>query len=154
MFLTNIIVIMLSFLDIFIIYATFNKSVEYVDSYINYIKILKLCWFFFFFQAEDGIRDADVTGVQTCALPILSITLTNTIRAQDAQGRGGRQGGAQSGPSNTDKRPYDKHDFSGVWTHYPEDFGLRSEERRVGKECRSGWWPAQQKDKMRDYTHR
>ena len=25
----------------------------------------------FFFQAEDGIRDADVTGVQTCALPIL-----------------------------------------------------------------------------------
>src|SRR6266699_7321989 len=26
---------------------------------------------FFFFQAEDGIRDADVTGVQTCALPIL-----------------------------------------------------------------------------------
>src|SRR5690554_7791978 len=29
--------------------------------------------FFFFFQAEDGIRDADVTGVQTCALPILGI---------------------------------------------------------------------------------
>src|SRR5207245_7005195 len=28
--------------------------------------------FFFFFQAEDGIRDATVTGVQTCALPILS----------------------------------------------------------------------------------
>src|SRR6266498_4478874 len=30
--------------------------------------------FFFFFQAEDGIRDADVTGVQTCALPISTIT--------------------------------------------------------------------------------
>src|SRR5256886_14785984 len=29
--------------------------------------------FFFFFQAEDGIRDLTVTGVQTCALPILSI---------------------------------------------------------------------------------
>ena len=28
--------------------------------------------FFFFFQAEDGIRDIGVTGVQTCALPILS----------------------------------------------------------------------------------
>src|SRR6266498_3368752 len=27
-------------------------------------------YYFFFFQAEDGIRDADVTGVQTCALPI------------------------------------------------------------------------------------
>src|SRR5690606_40182649 len=29
------------------------------------------CFFFFFFQAEDGIRDFHVTGVQTCALPIL-----------------------------------------------------------------------------------
>src|SRR5437773_11262671 len=29
-------------------------------------------FFFFFFQAEDGIRDRDVTGVQTCALPILN----------------------------------------------------------------------------------
>src|SRR5260370_28778619 len=29
--------------------------------------------FFFFFQAEDGIRDSSVTGVQTCALPILSV---------------------------------------------------------------------------------
>src|SRR5437773_10581864 len=28
------------------------------------------CCIFFFFQAEDGIRDRDVTGVQTCALPI------------------------------------------------------------------------------------
>src|SRR6266704_4878930 len=28
-------------------------------------------YFFFFFQAEDGIRDRNVTGVQTCALPIL-----------------------------------------------------------------------------------
>src|SRR5690554_7162042 len=28
--------------------------------------------YFFFFQAEDGIRDADVTGVQTCALPIFT----------------------------------------------------------------------------------
>src|SRR2546422_2530395 len=27
-------------------------------------------WAFFFFQAEDGIRDVAVTGVQTCALPI------------------------------------------------------------------------------------
>src|SRR5256885_13611699 len=29
-------------------------------------------WFFFFFQAEDGIRDYKVTGVQTCALPIFA----------------------------------------------------------------------------------
>src|SRR5690554_7171039 len=32
---------------------------------------------FFFFQAEDGIRDADVTGVQTCALPILDFFPSN-----------------------------------------------------------------------------
>src|SRR5690554_5832034 len=32
-------------------------------------------FFFFFFQAEDGIRDADVTGVQTCALPISTLLL-------------------------------------------------------------------------------
>src|SRR3712207_6910523 len=33
--------------------------------------VLFLYSFFFFFQAEDGIRDIGVTGVQTCALPIL-----------------------------------------------------------------------------------
>src|SRR2546425_6061872 len=32
--------------------------------------VLKSCFIFFFFQAEDGIRDKLVTGVQTCALPI------------------------------------------------------------------------------------
>ena len=36
---------------------------------INRLYILLI--FFFFFQAEDGIRDYKVTGVQTCALPIL-----------------------------------------------------------------------------------
>src|SRR3712207_4586383 len=35
---------------------------------------MSLTSFFFFFQAEDGIRDIDVTGVQTCALPISSYT--------------------------------------------------------------------------------
>src|SRR3989449_9998869 len=33
-----------------------------------------LVFFFFFFQAEDGIRDVAVTGVQTCALPIIMLT--------------------------------------------------------------------------------
>ena len=32
--------------------------------------LVLVCVFFFFFQAEDGIRDVAVTGVQTCALPI------------------------------------------------------------------------------------
>src|SRR5260370_4670678 len=43
---------------------------------------------FFFFQAEDGIRDSSVTGVQTCALPILmtifvSVALGSTLRAAE-----------------------------------------------------------------------
>src|SRR2546429_4591656 len=37
-------------------------SIYYIDYFV----------FFFFFQAEDGIRDVAVTGVQTCALPISS----------------------------------------------------------------------------------
>src|SRR5205085_3059842 len=53
--------------------------------------------FFFFFQAEDGIRDLTVTGVQTCALPILfakafvsdshriSLATTNSRRDQNAR---------------------------------------------------------------------
>src|ERR1019366_8533361 len=36
-------------------------------------------FFFFFFQAEDGIRDWSVTGVQTCALPILGIGLDGAV---------------------------------------------------------------------------
>src|SRR5436305_3962902 len=40
--------------------------------------------FVFFFQAEDGIRDADVTGVQTCALPIL-LAASNTLSSKFVQ---------------------------------------------------------------------
>src|SRR3712207_1289181 len=46
-------------------------SVCYSDLLAAYI--MKPLQFFFFFQAEDGIRDIGVTGVQTCALPILII---------------------------------------------------------------------------------
>src|SRR5256885_3981109 len=41
----------------------------------------------FFFQAEDGIRDYKVTGVQTCALPISSSALTVTVWARDDSAR-------------------------------------------------------------------
>src|SRR5580692_6294262 len=43
----------------------------------------RLCsfWFFFFFQAEDGIRDLTVTGVQTCALPISGKTKVGEVFA-------------------------------------------------------------------------
>src|SRR2546430_6046451 len=43
-----------------------------VQSRLLRCELLSLCIFFFFFQAEDGIRDLTVTGVQTCALPILA----------------------------------------------------------------------------------
>src|SRR5688572_33200494 len=76
----------------------------------------------FFFQAEDGIRDLTVTGVQTCALPICA-----NRRAPD---RGGHQGGRHGALRREVRR------------HRP-----RSEERRVGKECRSRWSPYKQKKK-------
>src|SRR5437762_6066574 len=94
---------------------------------------MSLTYAFFFFQAEDGIRDTSVTGVQTCALPISHRSdqlllqrygqkcfvlvgvgklrlQTRTDRLQLRIGRVERDARAQ-----------------------------RSEERRVGKECRSRW---------------
>src|SRR5256886_11299842 len=40
---------------------------------------------FFFFQAEDGIRDLTVTGVQTCALPISQFDLMHSLRSLQAR---------------------------------------------------------------------
>src|SRR2546429_7110817 len=45
-------------------------------------------WCMFFFQAEDGIRDVAVTGVQTCALPILSLAARDDGARPDAAGAG------------------------------------------------------------------
>src|SRR2546429_3868507 len=55
---------------------------------------------FFFFQAEDGIRDVAVTGVQTCALPIShparpTSMATTTSPRRDRAGPAGRSGRAQ-----------------------------------------------------------
>src|SRR5690349_24637450 len=69
-----------------------------------------LFFFFFFFQAEDGIRDLYVTGVQTCALPIC---LPEIVRDDDDR---------IVILCDTRKTP---------------QCGRRSEERRVGKECRT-----------------
>src|SRR5438270_10505155 len=74
--------------------------------------------FFFFFQAEDGIRDLTVTGVQTCALPI-SLADRRGLDQRDAQ-----------------DRAFLARPAAGVRRQ-----GIRSEERRVGKECRSRWSP-------------
>src|SRR5215510_16204814 len=67
-------------------------------------------FFFFFFQAEDGIRDGHVTGVQTCALPIYLRNAGMMALEAQAVGRDDAVELVQRG---------------------------RSEERRVGKECRS-----------------
>src|SRR6266853_4357965 len=47
-------------------------------------------FFFFFFQAEDGIRDLTVTGVQTCALPIWARDALGLGRPADALARAAR----------------------------------------------------------------
>src|SRR5688572_17151266 len=48
-------------------------------------QIVCLLFFFFFFQAEDGIRDLTVTGVQTCALPILTLILALTDQVGESR---------------------------------------------------------------------
>src|SRR3712207_7030676 len=88
---------------------------------------------YFCFQAEDGIRDIGVTGVQTCALPIF--------------------GGGPSGPGGIVVTLL-RDPLSSRWRREagdPSRWGesrfarsaalRRSEERRVGKECRSRWSP-------------
>src|SRR5439155_3822511 len=77
----------------------------------------------FFFQAEDGIRDGHVTGVQTCALPISA-----PRRRWVSSGRcSDRSPGSRSGCRR----------------------GRGSEERRVGKECISRRWSNEKKKKFR-----
>src|SRR3712207_7213591 len=91
--------------------------------------------FFFFFQAEDGIRDIGVTGVQTCALPILMfygrgagmMPTGSAVMADIMETARNIRFGATSRVQCTcfEEKP-------------TQD---RSEERRVGKECRSRWSP-------------
>src|SRR6266511_3769607 len=59
------------------------RSNIYPSDSVNYVKET-FCsfYFFYFFQAEDGIRDFHVTGVQTCALPILTLRGTLPSRAE------------------------------------------------------------------------
>src|SRR2546426_1474651 len=92
----------------------------------------------FFFQAEDGIRDYKVTGVQTCALPIW--TRSPSMKAA-----------ATSRSSHimvvcfkilSSRSSLSRFTSSGTGGGEGRDEGnSRSEERRVGKECRSRWSP-------------
>src|SRR5574339_693482 len=75
---------------------------------------------FFFFQEEDGIRDRLVTGVQTCALPIYQRVPVEPPARDRARLHLARAARSRA---------------------------RRSEERRVGKECRSRWSPYHSKKK-------
>src|SRR5258706_8670654 len=97
--------------------------------------------YFFFFQAEDGIRDWSVTGVQTCALPIF-MTLIKTVGIKDLKNnlsahlRDVRRGARILVSDRSTVVAELREPTSGY--SVPE---VRSEERRVGKECRSRWSP-------------
>src|SRR3712207_7360263 len=88
--------------------------------------------YYFFFQAEDGIRDIGVTGVQTCALPIFAAVRGSARTRSRTRGRR-RRGHAAS--RRATPRPRAPRPPRGGRTC------PRSEERRVGKECRSRWSP-------------
>src|SRR5436305_4692094 len=96
--------------------------------------------FIFFFQAEDGIRDADVTGVQTCALPIYPSPRA-CRRAVQAVADRGSLGDLPSSARRTTWRGQDsnlRRQSQCVYSASPltarEPRRARSEERRVGKE--------------------
>src|SRR2546425_1702783 len=86
-----------------------------------YILNSTLLYSFFFFQAEDGIRDKLVTGVQTCALPI-SFNTSMWI----------------SWEGTTPPPGLSMRSTTALMLGLSRN---RSEERRVGKECRSRWSP-------------
>src|SRR5207237_4750692 len=83
----------------------------------------------FFFQSEDGIRYSSVTGVQTCALPISNFGLIRvpTLVLVDAKGM---VSCIYEGASEQ---------LAGVVEQTIMAAVRRSEERRVGKECRCRW---------------
>src|SRR5256885_8029990 len=97
------------------------------------IRLLRVGWghgVFFVFQAEDGIRDYKVTGVQTCALPIYFAQSSYTFRPVLVY----------ISPSPRIHFAQSSYTFRPVLV-YISPSPRRSEERRVGKESRSRWSP-------------
>src|SRR5690606_39936016 len=92
-------------------------------------------YFFFFFQAEDGIRDFHVTGVQTCALPISRLLLGLELRDARFELRDLLLERARLRALRLAR-----FGFQALAVLLAERLvATRSEERRVGKECRSRW---------------
>src|SRR2546421_5310507 len=103
---------------------------------VNHVFILVM---FFFFQAEDGIRDLIVTGVQTCALPIFASSdrksASRSLKFLAAEDNRINQVVARL----TVEKMGHSIEIANNGREAIER--LRSEERRVGKECRSRWSP-------------
>src|SRR5689334_25428351 len=100
--------------------------------------------FVFFFQAEDGIRDGTVTGVQTCALPIYRVTSATAASAATVR------------PVAASVAVMIVRAVGSVAAMTARPVALvavmiRSEERRVGKECRARWEPGQGTEESRMY---
>src|SRR3712207_7495912 len=92
---------------------------------------------FFFFQAEDGIRDIGVTGVQTCALPIWAVFSDGTEADVDVVGADPLSDLAVVRARAATPSPAEMGDAATLRVGQL----VRSEERRVGKEGRSRWSP-------------
>src|SRR5947209_15565600 len=96
----------------------------------------------FFFQAEDGIRDIGVTGVQTCALPILPRRLKRSVHTSpQAKARNHYLCNSNRKKEAVSLRILQRGGVASI----PRDLSrsARSEERRVGKECRVRRGPGQ-----------
>src|SRR5690606_39714256 len=91
----------------------------------------------FFFQAEDGIRDFHVTGVQTCALPIYRCrTLSLRVHA-GGSGRYYFISGKRASLFTSVRATASAGTTTCCWRSRSPMAATRSEERRVGKECSS-----------------
>src|SRR5438067_11632009 len=99
--------------------------------------------FFFFFQAEDGIRDRNVTGVQTCALPISRFWELSQRSAAHSMNPTQRMDARSCSHTVSGKTSWAARRKSSMQISH------RSEERRVGKECRYRWSPYHEKKKKK-----
>src|SRR5256885_11476003 len=91
---------------------------------------------FFFYQAEDGIRDYKVTGVQTCALPIFLPVFSSNWRINCIRFRSFGLERSCETLRCIRRTQFELAAVPGILKRY-----FRSEERRVGKGGRFRWWP-------------
>src|SRR5258707_8306699 len=117
----------------------FPLSESDVEVYSPFIVLVYYPIFFFFFQAEDGIRDIGVTGVQTCALPISLWRDRHSLDPGTSLGDVRNADWQMAANGDLAKERFDRADFRNAGVG--KSAKVRSEERRVGKECRSRWSP-------------